>query len=118
MAAHNELGKKGEELAAVYLVSRGYEILHRNWVYGKREIDIIARKGRFLHFIEVKAKRWSPEGYPEDNVTRTKFRNLLKAADEYLAIHPGNRYIQYDILAITFHKEKEPEFFMLEDVFL
>lgn len=118
MAAHNELGRKGEELAGVYLVSRGYEILHRNWKYHRLEIDLIARKGRTLHFVEVKAKRWSPEGHPEDKVNRTKFRHILKVADEYLAQHPGNRYVQYDILAITFHREKEPEFFMLEDVFL
>lgn len=118
MAEHNDLGRKGEELAAVYLVSRGFEVLHRNWVYGKREIDIIAKKGKFIHFIEVKAKRDTGYGHPEDRVNRVKFRNLLRAADEYLALHPGNRYVQYDILAITFYRDREPEFFMLEDVFL
>lgn len=118
MAAHNDLGKKGEELASVYLASRGYEVLHRNWVYGRREIDIIARRGKFLHFVEVKSKRDTGDGHPEDKVNRAKFRNLLKAADEYLALHPGHRYVQYDILAITFYPDREPEFFMLEDVFL
>ncbi|HUR65520.1 MAG TPA: YraN family protein [Chitinophagaceae bacterium] len=127
MASHNELGKEGEELAAKWLVKKGYTLLHRNWRHRYHEIDIVAtsyRPGKpegrqhFLHFVEVKVRNESPFGLPEDSVTRKKFRHLKNAADEYLFQNPGYRWIQYDVLAITFRKNKEIEYFLIEDVFL
>ena len=118
MASHNKVGTDGEELAATWLQTRGYEILHRNWRHSHYEIDIIAKKDKFLKFIEVKCRNASPFGFPEDSVTKKKFRNLKRAADEYLFLHPGHAWIQYDILSITLYGNKDPEFFLLEDVFL
>ncbi len=118
MADHNELGKQGEELAARWLEDKGYTLLHRNWRHGKLEIDIVATKGKFLYFIEVKTRNYSRYGHPEDSVTKKKFKKLQKAADEYLFRNPGNPWIQYYIVAVTIHKEKDPEFFLIEDVFL
>jgi putative endonuclease len=118
MAVHNELGKEGEEMAARWLTEKGYTLLHRNWRHSYHELDIVATKGKFLHFIEVKALHYSHIGHPEDSVTKKKFKNLQKAADEYLFQHPGHKWIQYDILSITIHKNSEPEYFLLEDVFL
>jgi putative endonuclease len=118
MADHNELGRQGEQLAADWLRQKGYEILHCNWRHSYYEIDIVARKGKFLHFVEVKARNYSTIGHPEDSVTKKKFKHLQKAADEYLHLNPGNKWIQYDILSITVHKNKEAEYFLLEDVFL
>lgn len=118
MASHNDLGKKGEEMAVTWLVSNGYEILHRNWRYSRYEIDIIAKKDEFLHFIEVKILHFSPYINPEDSVTREKFRHLRWVADEFLHLNPGHKWIQYAILAITLFEDKEPEYFLLEDVYL
>lgn len=118
MASHNELGKDAEELAAKWLQDKDYVILHRNWRYSHYEIDIVAGKGKFIYFIEVKARNFTPFGYPEDSVTKKKFKNLQKAADEYLFQNPGHAWIQYHILAITLHRDKEPEYFLIEDIFL
>jgi len=118
MASHNELGKSGEELAVAWFKNKGYEILHCNWRHSHYELDIVALRNDWLHFIEVKALHYTPFGYPEDSVTKKKFRNLKKAADEYLFLNPGHKWIQYDILSITFFRDKEPEYFLLEDVFL
>lgn len=118
MASHNELGKEGEELAAQWLIAKGYTLLHRNWRYSYHEIDIIATKGKFLHFIEVKARKASSLGNPEDSVTRKKFKYLKKAADEFLYLNPGHNWIQYDILSITLQKNGTADYFLLEDVFL
>jgi putative endonuclease len=118
MATHNETGKEGEKLAAEWLQKNGYEVRHCNWRHSRYEIDIIATKGKFLHFVEVKARNYSPIGHPEDSVTKKKFKNLQKAADEYLHLNPGHPWIQYDVLSITLHKYKEAEYFLLEDVFL
>ena len=119
MAEHNELGKEGEEMAAKWLTEKGFTVLHRNWRHSYHEIDIVATKGKFLHFVEVKARNASPYGgHPEDSVTKKKFKNLQKAADEYLFLNPGHPWIQYDILAITVHKYKAAEYFFIEDVYL
>jgi len=118
MASHNELGKEGESLAAAWLTKKGYSIVHRNWRHSHYEIDIIASKEKFLYFIEVKARNYFPGSFPEQAVTKKKFKHLQQAADEYLFLNPGHRWIQYHVLAITLHQHKEPEYFLLEDVFL
>lgn len=118
MAAHIDLGKEGEELAAQWLVQNGFSLVQRNWRLDKLEIDIIARRGKFLHFIEVKCRKASPNGHPEDNVSRKKFKNLQRAADIYLKRHPGNQWIQFDVMAITIRGNGEVEYFFIEDVFL
>jgi putative endonuclease len=72
-----------------------------------------------LHIIEVKCRNFFPGGaHPEENVTRKKFRNLQRAADKFLSFHPQYKWIQYDILAITVYKDKEAEYFLLQDVYL
>ena len=117
MAIHNELGKAGEEQATAWLVAKGYTILHRNWRYSHYEIDIIAQKGKKTHFVEVKCRSTDRFGYPEESVTRKKFKHLQRAADEYLYQHPDIKWIQYDVLAIVI-TPKNTSYFLLEDVFL
>ena len=118
MAEHNQLGKEGEELALGYLRQLDFEILHCNWRHQKLEIDIIAIKDGLLHIIEVKSRNFFPGAQPEESVTKKKFGFLKKAADEFLYQHPEYRHIQFDVLSITIHKNKEAEFFLIEDVFL
>ena len=119
MASHNKLGKDGEELAAAWLKEKGYEVLHRNWRHSHYEIDFIAVKNKMLHIIEVKSRQHSIfGGFPEDSVTKKKFKNLQKAADEFLFQNQQYRHIQFDILSIVLNPGKEPEFFLIEDVFL
>lgn len=118
MARHNETGKLGEALAAVYFTEKGYRILHQNWQHQKLEVDIIAEKDRILHFIEVKTKRTNNFGYPEDQVSKQKLRNLIEAAEEYLFTDPKWKKIRFDILAITLQTDGEAEYFLIEDVYL
>ncbi len=118
MAIHNELGKEAEQMAVNYLLKNGYEILHCNWRHSYYEIDIIAKKNDLLRIIEVKSLKTSQLRYPEESVTKKKFKYLLKAADEFLFQHQEYRHVQFDILSITINPEREPEFFLIEDVFL
>lgn len=117
MALHNTLGKTGEDLAAAYLTERGYQLLHRNWRYSHYEIDIIALREGKLHFVEVKMRSSNQYGFPEEAVTKKKFKRLLNAADEFLHQHPQYRHVQYDILAITQHRNQPPDYFLIEDVY-
>ena len=118
MAHHNLTGSLGEEMAEKYLVGKGYTILHRNWRHKNWETDIIASKNSRLHFIEVKTRRTTTFGHPEEDVNRKKVKNLMGAAEEFLLLYPNWKRIQYDILSITMEKYKQPEFFLIEDVAL
>ncbi len=110
-------GNKGEELAAAYLVKKGYSLLERNWRFRHWEVDIIATKDRFLHFIEVKTRHSLRYGRPEESITRDKMSNLRNAAEEYQYLHPEWKYIQFDVLAITIMNEEVKEVLMIEDVY-
>lgn len=118
MAHHNLTGRIGEEMAVKYLLDKGYTILHRNWRYKNWETDIIATKKSVLHFIEVKTRRTTTFGHPEDDVSKKKIKNLMGAAEEFLLLYPEWKQIQFDILSITIEKNKKPEFFLIEDVSL
>ena len=118
MALHNQLGKRGEQLAEEYFLKKGYEILHRNWRHSHYEIDLIAIKDDLLHFVEVKLRSSKTFGMPEQNVKKKKFQSLLHAADEFLFQHQQYRHVQYDILSINISSNTEPEFFLIEDVYM
>ena len=66
MAIHNELGKKGEQLAVDFLQKKGYTILDRNWRFKKAEVDIIAQKEQILAIVEVKTRSSNYFGNPQD----------------------------------------------------
>ncbi len=118
MAYHNDTGKKGEALAAIWFEEKGYSILHTNWRHKNLEVDIIASKNNILHFIEVKAVTTLKFGNPEDKVSEKKIRNLINASEEYLFQHPHWHRIQFDVLSITMEKNAPPEYFLIEDVYL
>ena len=118
MASHNDTGKIGEELAAVWFEKKGYTILHKNWCHKNLEVDIIATKNKILHFIEVKAVTTLKFGHPEDKVSEKKIRNLINASEEYLFQNPQWKRMQFDILSITMIKNCAIEYFLIEDVYL
>ncbi len=118
MAHHQNTGNLGESMAENYLVSNGYIILHRNWRYAHWEVDIIAVKNGKLHFVEVKTRRTTTFGYPEEDVSRKKMKNLLGAAEEFLLQYPQWKLIQFDIISIIITKGCEPDFLLIEDVYL
>ncbi len=100
MATHNETGKQGEALAAEYLLKNGYEILEQNYRYKRYEIDIIAQKGIFLVFVEVKTKTNLSYGMPADEVSAKKAAQVAEAADEYVYQKQWKREIRFDIVAV------------------
>lgn len=101
MATHNELGKKGEELAVDHLIKNGYRILERNYRYQKAEVDIIAQKENVLSVIEVKTRSSIDFGLPQDFVKPKQIRNLVKAVDEYVNTNALEVEVRFDIIAIS-----------------
>jgi len=78
-------GAHGEQLAADYLRRQGYEIVARNWRCAKGEVDIIAREGETLVFVEVRTRRGTRLGSPEESITPAKQARLVSVARTYLA---------------------------------
>ena len=118
MARHIDLGKKGEDLAADWVTGNGYSILQRNWRHGRYEVDVITSKSDMIHFVEVKCRQSNVYGPPELGVNRKKIAHILQGAQGWMLDHPGHTRVQYDVLAITLHKDAEPEYVLFEDVYL
>jgi putative endonuclease len=117
MARHNELGKRGENIAKRYLEDNGYEILDENWVHGKAEIDLIAYKNKTIIFVEVKARTNLTFGQPEDFVTIAKQKQMELASLQYIDIMNHQNEIRFDIIAITFNKNNTHTLKHIEDAF-
>ena len=83
-STRREVGDIGERLAAAFLERHGYAILQRNFRCREGEIDIVARQGESLVFVEVRAKRGSGFGTPEESITDLKKERLVSVADAYL----------------------------------
>jgi putative endonuclease len=100
MSDKHELGIKGEELAQAYLRKLDYEILELNWVYGKNEIDIIARKDDELVIVEVKTRQKNQICEPEASVTKSKQRAIIRATSAYIRWHNVESETRFDVIAI------------------
>ena len=78
------IAKTGESLAAKHLKARGYRILEQNYRARRGEIDLVARDGEFIVFVEVKTRRSLKFGVPQAAVTWQKQRQISKVALAYL----------------------------------
>lgn len=102
------IGRRGEDLAAAFFASKGFEIVDRNWRCRVGEIDIVVRKGEEFRFVEVKMRRTHAFGYPEASITAQKLRHLAGAIELWLRAHPhAPKSYQADVLAISWLKEQE-----------
>lgn len=117
MAAHNEAGEKGEQLAAQFLRDKGYQIVERNWRFGKAEVDIIARTGDTLCFVEVKLRTNTWAGEPYVFVGRQKQRLIIGAANRYIQrFGAENDEARFDVISIV-HNEQYSRIDHLENAF-
>ena len=106
MADHNDLGKKGEELAIAYLKKNGYNIRDINYRYLKAEIDIVAQKEDVLAIVEVKTRSTRDFGLPQDFVSNKKIKLLVMAADHYVISKDLDVNVRFDIIAIVNNNNK------------
>ena len=116
MAAHNELGKWGEDLAAIYLQENGYVILERDWKSGHHDLDIVANDGNTLVVVEVKTRRNRLYGNPEESIDYKKRLSLQSAINHYVKSHRINRNVRFDIISIVGTIGSQPEIDHIKDV--
>lgn len=110
----NGRGAPYEEQAALFLRQAGYEILDRNWACPMGELDIVARKGETVAFVEVRARAGAAYGLPSETVTPAKRAKIIKAAMAYMkARSPKAETFRFDFIGIR--PGAEPEH--IEDAF-
>ncbi len=95
-----ETGKAGENCVASWLEERGYEILERNFHSRFGEIDIIAKRGTYIAFVEVKTRAPNSLVSPLEAITPAKQRKLTATAMEYLRQNPSELQPRFDAAAV------------------
>ena len=105
---HSPLGERGENVAARYLRNKGYKIIIRNFRCELGEMDIVARDGKTLVFVEVKTRAYD-DPTPEEQVNLTKQQTLTRIAKLYLSRYgipqPPARF---DVVAIVWPTGQNP----------
>ena len=118
MARKDDLGRRGEELAARFLEDAGYRVVERNWRCRQGEIDIVARSGDTLVFVEVKTRSSLAFGHPFEAITATKLARLRLLAAAWCADRsPSVARIRLDAIAVVAPRGGKPAIEHLLGVF-
>lgn len=113
-----EVGERGEAVAEAYLKGKKYRVIERNFRCRGGEVDIIARDGQTLVFVEVKARQTLNYGPPQLAVTPFKQRQISKAALTWLAKNKmEDQPARFDVVAITLPDHDVPEIEHIRDAF-
>ncbi len=117
-SSHLITGKKGEAFAIEYLKKTGYKLLAKRYRYHRGEIDIIAREGNTLVFIEVKTRKTTEFGYPEESVSPAKQNKLKKTAYGYLE---ENKFFgqpcRFDVISLVLNENGKFDLHHIKDAF-
>lgn len=104
------VGNTGENIACMFLMKHGFDIVQRNYSRKCGEIDIIAKKKGILHFIEVKTVSHETKFRPEENVHQWKVERLKKAIQIYFIESNGTEDSwppwQFDLISVFLDREK------------
>ena len=100
------LGKIGEELAVKHLKKKGIRILHTNWTYQHKEIDIIAEDDDFLIMVEVKTRNINFVESPEEMIPKRKQKALIDAAESFVLIHDIDKETRFDVILVVLENKK------------
>jgi putative endonuclease len=117
MFKHSKIGIKGEQIAADFLLNKGYIILHRNWRSGRKEVDIIAFKDNVLVIAEIKTRTSLEFGFPEESVNRKKQQFLKVAAEAFIAANPQYMNYRFDIVSVMMSGDSVKEVIHFEEAF-
>lgn len=109
MARAHELGRGGEAIAARFLERHGWSILDRNYRLGHAEIDLVARSGPIVAFVEVKTRSGSGFGHPLTSVTALKRREIERVARSWVQRkgRTGDSY-RFDAVAVHWRRGSPP----------
>lgn len=116
--SNSKLGARGEALAALHLIDSGLELVDRNWRCRHGELDIIARDGDVVVFVEVKTRSGLGYGSPAEAVTYTKQQRIRRLALAWLD-ESGSPWVKlrFDVVAILITGDSDPVVSHLRGVF-
>lgn len=115
---NKEIGRFGEDTASKYLEESGYTILDRNFKCRSGEIDIIARDGNYIVFIEVKTRSGSFYGTPGEAVNELKQHKIIKVSETYIMKRKLFNYdFRFDVIEIVIDKAKNASIKLIKDAF-
>ncbi|MBN1217742.1 MAG: YraN family protein [Anaerolineae bacterium] len=101
MDKRKQTGRRGEDIAAAFLIKRGYRIIDRNWSCPTGELDLVAEDDGTLIFVEVRTRQSTRLGTAEESVTLAKQTRLIELAELYLqAMNPPHSSWRIDVIAI------------------
>ncbi len=103
---HIELGQKGEEVAVNHLLTKGYEVVERNYKWKNSEVDIICKKENRLIIVEVKTRNSIALGEPYLSVTRSKQRQIIKVANHFIVSNNVHEDAQFDVVSILLNQHQ------------
>lgn len=113
----NEKGNLGEKIACAYLEKNGYHIKERNYISAFGEIDIIAQKGGFIVFAEVKLRKKNSRVSGFESVSFSKQRKIIQTSALYLQEISLDLQPRYDVISITSHRDGEFSVEHIENAF-
>ena len=103
-----QLGQVGEKAAVAFLERHGFNVLKRNFRNKLGEIDIIAKDGDTICFIEVKTRKTDAFGSPFESVTKAKQRKIIHVALSYLKSHGRcEMNVRFDVVSVILGDEEE-----------
>ena len=106
--SHNQrIGIWGEERASEYLLQKGYEVVGRNVRTPYGEIDIVAKQGNTIIFVEVKTRTSNKMGLPEESITARKREHMIACAEHYAMENEIDDW-QIDVISIEGKPGSEP----------
>jgi putative endonuclease len=108
-----ETGSKGENLAAEFLIGKGFEVVARNFRFNRGEIDLIMKRNDWLIFVEVKTRTSTRFAEPEDFVNDFKARKIYEAAEEYIFRNDWQGHVRFDVVSVKL--SETPEIVHFED---
>jgi len=115
MSSPHELGRRGEDLAVEWLEARGWTVLARNFRLGHKEIDIVARRGDLVAFVEVKTRAGLGFGHPLEAITRAKRREIERVATAWIARHGRHTDLyRFDAIGVVWADGASPAIEHLE----
>lgn len=100
MSQEFDIGKWGEALTVNFFEKAGYKTEQVNWHWHHKEIDLIVSNETEIVFVEVKTRRAGVLAPPEDALTRSKQKHLLKAANAYIEKNEIDKEARFDVVTI------------------
>jgi putative endonuclease len=106
-----DFGKEGEDIAVDYLISNGYEIIERNYRFGKGEIDVIIKDSstNYIAFVEVKSRKNLEFGDPVYGITKNKIKQMRRMAELYLYDKQLSELdCRFDVVTVLLRGKEKP----------